>query len=67
MADELQDKINIYQRITALETNLHTLMTNHFPHLSKKVDKLNTRFSTIIFLLISNLIALISTLIKVNL
>jgi len=67
MADELDDKIDIYQRITALETNLSILMTNHFPHLSKKVDKLNTKFSTMIILLISNLVALVFTLVKINL
>ena len=66
MADELQDKIDIYQRITALETNLKILMTNHFPHLSKKVDKLNNKFAAIIILLISNLVTLVFTLIKVN-
>ena len=66
MADELDDKIDIYQRLTALETNLNILMTNHFPHLSKKVDKLNNKFAAIIILLISNLVALVFTLVKVN-
>ena len=66
MADEL-DKIDIYQRLTALETNLNIFMTNHFPHLSKKVDKLSTKFSAIIILLISNLVALVFTLVKINL
>lgn len=56
------NKIEIFERLTALETNMTTILKNHFPHLQKAIDKLSNRFWGIIILLIANLISIIFVL-----
>lgn len=58
------------ERITRLETNVETIMTNHLPHIQASLDRLevktderlgrvDTKFWAIIMLLISTLIAVL--------
>lgn len=51
------EEITIHERIAKLETLVEQIMTNHLPHIQKKVD-------WIFMLLIINLVAIIVDLIK---
>ena len=51
-------------RLTTLEVNVKSILTNHLPTLQKGIDKLSNRFWAIIVLLIANLVGLVFTLFK---
>ena len=57
------DKIEIHERLTRLETNVDTILTNHIPHLQTSLDKLTTKSWAILILLFGNLVGIIVTLI----
>lgn len=57
-------KISVAERITRLETQMEDLITNHFPHLKKKVDKLYTLLWTAVIGIIGILIAFVLNLVE---
>jgi len=59
-----KEKIALHERLAKLETQVHTILTNHLPHLQKTCDKLGNKFWAVIILLVANLVGLIVNLIK---
>jgi len=56
------DRINIHERIRAVEVCIEAIMNNHLPHIQKTIDGLNKKFWAVILLLVSNLVGIIMTL-----
>jgi hypothetical protein len=38
-----KETIEIHERVTRVETNVETIMSNHLPHIQAKVDKVDKR------------------------
>lgn len=59
-----RDKVNLHERLRALEITVDEIKKNHLPHLQQSMDNMHTKFWGIIVLLIGNLVGLIFNLIK---
>lgn len=67
-----QVNIQIHERMASVETSVQTILSNHLPHIQEAIDKvdgkiekklasLDLKFWAIIILLISALVAIISS------
>lgn len=52
-----KDRLNIEKRLTCLETKMDEVMTNHLPHLSAKMDRIQ-------WLLIVTLVGIVANLLN---
>ena len=49
-------KLTVENRITAVETVLDEIRTNHLPHIEKKIDRITLLFITTLIALVTNLV-----------
>ena len=58
------ERIAIHERLAGLETKVNTLITNDLPHLRIELKEVKNKLGKGVYLLITNLIAMILVLIK---
>ena len=58
------DKIKVHERLSTLEAQMDTVLDNHLPHIQKSIDKVTSKIWWFTSLLIANLVAVISTVLK---
>ena len=64
MTEQNNNGKKIEHRLTALETKMESILSNHLPHLQKAVDSLGNKFWALIILLIVNLVGLAFNFLK---
>jgi len=64
MENNNKDKIKVHERLSTLETQVGTVLNTHLPHIQKSIDKVTSKIWWFTSLLIANLVAVISTVLK---
>ena len=64
MENNNKDKIKVHERLSTLETQVGTVLDTHLPHIQKSIDKVTSKIWWFTSLLIANLVAVISTVLK---
>ena len=56
-------KVNTEHRLTTVEQQLNTVLTNHLPHIQERVDKVDKKLTWLLGLIVTTLISIVVTFI----